>query len=105
MSLRPLAFSLLLVGCYAEPPPPAVPGELSGCHPGAYATRSPLRCRRDSDCLLCARPDAPCGRLTARAHVALTNETCPRVTDGACASQPACCEGRCVESLTPPSFR
>jgi hypothetical protein len=102
---RALFFALVLVGCYAEPPPPAVPGELSDCHPGSYATRSELRCRRDSDCVLCRRPDAPCGELTSRAELGVTNAACPRIDDEACdGARAACCEGRCVESLGPPAF-
>jgi hypothetical protein len=105
--MRPtvLAVGLLLAGCYAEPPPPAMPGELSGCHPGSYATQSELRCRRDSDCLLCRRPDAPCGELASRARRAVTNEACPAIDEGACQGRrAACCEGRCVESLGPPAL-
>ena len=27
---------LFAIACFAAPPPPALPTELGGCHPGAY---------------------------------------------------------------------
>jgi len=93
--------ALLAIGCFAAPPPPALPTQLGGCHPGAYSTLSELSCERDSDCLLCGEE---C-QLTTRSQVALTNEPCPPLTEAACeGARPACCQGRCVSSLGPPTF-
>jgi hypothetical protein len=103
----PLALlgALALASCYADPPLPAVPSELSGCHPGAYGARSALRCAEDADCVLCRRADAPCGRLTSRAELALTNDACPAIDERACdGAQPACCAGFCVQSLGAPGL-
>lgn len=96
---------LLALGCYAEPPPPAAPGQLTGCHPGSYGALSDLSCRRDDDCLLCRTSEEPCGALTSREELALTNAPCPRADAESCdGARAACCEGRCVRSLGPPSF-
>lgn len=95
---------MLTAGCFAAPPPAALPTELSGCHPGAYGARSEHRCRRDDDCLLCGERDG-CGRLESRAHLALTNAACPPADPEACeGAEAACCGGRCVRSLGPPAF-
>lgn len=85
---------LLPAGCFSAPPPPAAPGELGGCHPGAYATLSDLACARDTDCLLCGE------RLTTRDELQLTNESCPPPADEGASA--VCCHGRCVRSLGPP---
>ncbi len=92
---------LFAIACFAAPPPPALPTELGGCHPGAYSTLSEHACERDSDCLLCGEACA----LTTRAQLALTNEPCPPLPGAACeGARPACCQGRCVSSLGPPTF-
>jgi hypothetical protein len=92
---------VFVAGCYAAPPPPALSGQLVGCHPGAYATLSEHPCDSDSDCLLCGTEDG-C-ELVPRARVAVTNQACPSPTHPRCeGEQAACCEGRCVRSLPPP---
>lgn len=96
--MRALSLVLLLGGCVAAPPPPAAPGQLGGCHPGAYSTLSELACERDSDCLVCGRE---C-RLDTRESLMLSNASCP--AGDACDARPACCNGRCVESLGAPTF-
>ncbi len=105
MRLALACLTLTLTGCYAEPPPPAPQGALSGCHPGSYSTLSDVTCERDADCLLCATVVEPCGVLKSRAQVTLTNEPCPAPSADHCGSPaPACCHQRCVRSLSPPSF-
>lgn len=100
-----LALAMLAIGCYAEPPPPAAPGQLTDCHPGSYGPLSDLPCSRHGDCVLCRTSEEPCGELTSRDELALTNAACPRVDGESCAAaRAACCEGRCVRSLGPPSF-
>lgn len=97
--------AIVLTGCYAAPPPPAAPGELTRCHPGSYSTLTPLACERDSDCILCATVVEPCGVLKSREQLALTNEPCAAPTAQGCGDPaPACCERHCVRSLGPPTF-
>lgn len=86
-----------LLGCYAEPPPPASAGELTGCRPGAYGALSELTCRSDRDCVLCG-----CARVESREHLLLTNAACPPSAE--CDAEAHCCLGRCVRTLGPPSF-
>lgn len=94
--------TLLSLGCYAAPPPPAAPAELSGCHPGAYGALSDFRCETDTDCLLCGPDEC---ELTTRQQLQLTNAPCPPPDDEHCLdARAACCEGRCVTSLGPPRF-
>src|SRR5688500_4643624 len=96
---RSIAIGLLCAACYAAPPPPADPGSLTRCHPGAYGALSELRCNRDSDCVLCASPDGCV--LRTRGALAVSNEPCARPRE--CnADRASCCEGRCVMSLGPP---
>jgi len=71
--------------------------ELGGRPPGSYAALSELRCRRDSDGVLCG-----CDRLEAREHLMLENPACPQPS--ACEARAACCDGRCVRSLGPPQL-
>lgn len=85
----------LLLGCFTAPPPPAAPGELTACRPGAYGALGSLRCRDDDDCVLCA-----CERVESRAHLALTNAACPPTR--ACDGEAHCCQGHCVRTLGPP---
>lgn len=96
------AFALLLQGCFAAPPPPAMATELGGCHPGSYGVLSALACRSDGDCVLCRTSEQACGVLVLRRELETDNRACPPVDVPSCRAEAACCGGRCVVSAGPP---
>ncbi|MFK7987312.1 MAG: hypothetical protein AB8I08_14910 [Sandaracinaceae bacterium] len=97
-----LGVALLLEGCFAAPPAPAMATELGGCHPGSYGVLSALACRSDEDCVLCRTPEEACGVLVLRRELEIDNRVCPAVDVPRCRAEAACCEGRCVVSAGPP---
>ncbi len=93
--MRWLLVAVFFCGCYAQPPPPALGVELTGCRAGAFGGLSSYECRSDAECVLCG-----CERVDSRRHLALTNAACPpRPT---CEAEARCCLGRCVLTLGPP---
>ena len=96
-AVAPTLFVLaVVVGCYADPPPPVDPSMLPACSAGSYGVLGTDPCANDEDCATCASSS---GTTRAVGRSALGPEC-----EAAATAAVACCEGRCTLIATGAMF-